>query len=56
MKTETIENMPKSAKISFVVKNEIVFFNCTKEMIDRAVENETRRKAYFRIDEWENIP
>lgn len=57
MKTERIKNAPESAKIPrVVIKNGMMFINCTKETIDRAVENENRRKAYFRIDEWENIP
>ena len=41
--------------IPFVVNNGIMFFNCTKETIDKAVENENRRKAYFRIGEWEDM-
>lgn len=53
MKTVTIENAPEQATI--VVKNGMMFINCAKETIDRAVENENRRKAYFRIDEWENM-
>lgn len=57
MKTERIENAQESEKIPrVVIKNGMMFINCTKETIDRAVENENRRKAYFRIDEWENIP
>lgn len=53
MKTVTIENAPERATI--VVKNGMMFINCAKETIDRAVEKENRRKAYFRIDEWEDI-
>lgn len=57
MKTERIKNAQESEKIPrVVIKNGMMFINCTKETIDRAVENENRRKAYFRIDEWENIP
>lgn len=56
IKTERIENTPESVKTLRVMINGMMFINCTKETIDRAVENENRRKAYFRIDEWENIP
>lgn len=57
MKTERIKNAQESEKIPrVVIKNGMMFINCTKETIDRAVENENRRKAYFRIDEWEDIP
>ena len=56
MKTERIKNAQKSEKIQYVVINGMVFINCTKDMIERTVENENRRKAYFRIDEWEDIP
>ncbi|MBQ3342524.1 MAG: hypothetical protein IJG84_11550 [Kiritimatiellae bacterium] len=51
-----IEQESDSPKIPFVVKNGMMFFNCTQDTIDRAVENENRRKAYLRIGEWENIP
>lgn len=53
---EVIEQKSDSPKIPFVVKNGMIFFNCTQDTIDRAVENENRRKAYLRIGEWENIP
>lgn len=53
---EVIEQESDSRKIPFVVKNGMMFFNCTQDTIDRAVENENRRKAYLRIGEWENIP
>lgn len=57
MKTERIKNAQESEKIPHVViKNGMMFINCTKDMIERTVENENRRKAYFRIDEWEDIP
>lgn len=53
MKTETIERAPESAKTPCVVMvNGMMFINCTKETIDRAVENENRRRAYFGIGEW----
>ena len=53
VKTEEKKGDPQ--KIT-CVKDGIMFINCTKETIDRVVENENRRKAYFRIDEWEDIP
>lgn len=56
MKTERIKNAQESEKIPYVVINGMVFINCTKDMIERTVENENRRKAYLRIDEWEDIP
>ena len=54
--SEVIEQKSDSPKIPFIVKNGMMFFNCTQDTIDRAVENENRRKAYLRIEEWENIP
>ena len=53
---EAVDQPKESAKIPFVVKNGMMFFNCTQETIDRAVENDNRRKAYLRIGEWEDIP
>jgi hypothetical protein len=53
---EAVDQPKEAARIQFMVKNGMMFFNCTQETIDRAVENENRRKAYFRIDEWEDIP
>lgn len=55
MTDKTEENKMDSGRIPFVVNNGIMFFNCTKETIDKAVENENRRKAYFRIGEWEDM-
>lgn len=52
---ETVDQPKEAKKIPFIVKNGIMFFNCTQETIDRAVENENRRKAYLGIGEWENI-
>lgn len=49
------EKKRDSPKITCVVKNGIMFFNCTQDTIDRAVENENRRKAYLGIGEWEDI-
>ena len=49
---EVIEQKSNSRKIPFVVKNGMMFFNCAQDTIDRAVENENRRKAYLRIGEW----
>lgn len=49
---EIIEQKSDSQKIPFVVKNGMMFFNCTQDTIDRAVENENRRKAYLGIGEW----
>lgn len=56
MKTERIKNAQESEKIPRVVINGMLFINCTKDTIERTVENENHRKAYFRIDEWEDIP
>lgn len=56
MTSKTEENKRESASIPFVVKNGMMFFNCTQETIGKAVENENRRKAYFRIGEWEDMP
>lgn len=56
MKTERIKNAQESEKIPYVVINGMVFINCTKDMIERTVENENLRKAYLRIDEWEDMP
>lgn len=53
---EVIEQKSDSPKIPFVVKNGMMFFNCTQDTIDRAVENENSRRSYLRIGEWENIP
>ena len=53
---EAIDQPKESARVPFMVKNGMMFFNCTQETIDKAVENENRRKAYFMIDEWEDIP
>ena len=47
-----IEQKSDSPKIPFVVKNGMMFFNCTQDTIDRAVENENRRKAYLGVGEW----
>lgn len=52
---KVIDQPKESAKIPFVVKNGIMFFNCTQDTIDRAVENENRRKAYLGVGEWEDI-
>ncbi len=49
---ESIEQPKESPKIPFVVKDGMMFFNCTQDTIDRAVENNNRRKAYLGIGEW----
>ena len=51
-----IEQPKEAPKIPFVVKNGMMFFNCTQETIDKSVENENRRKAYLGIDEWGEEP
>lgn len=53
---EAIDQPKESARVLFMVKNGMMFFNCTQDTIDKAVENENRRNAYFMIDEWEDIP
>ena len=52
---EAVDQPKESAKIPFIVKNGIMFFNCTQDTIDRAVEKENRSKAYLGIGEWEDI-
>ena len=52
---ESVYQPKESKKIPFVVNNGIMFLNCTQETIGKAVENENRRKAYFRIGEWEDM-
>ena len=53
---ESIDHPKESKNIPFMMNNGIMFLNCTQDTIDKAVDNENRRKAYFRIDEWEDIP
>lgn len=52
---EAVDQPSEAEKIPFIVKNGIMFFNCTQETIDRAVENENRREAYLGIGELEDI-
>lgn len=47
-----IDNDDSGPRIPFAVVNGMMFFNCTQETIDKAVENENRRKAYYGIGEW----
>lgn len=47
-----VEQKGDSPRLGFVAKGGMLFFNCTRETIDKAVENENRRKAYLGIDEW----
>lgn len=49
---KVIEQKTDAPKIAFVAKNGMLFFNCTQEAIDKAVEDDNRRKAYFGIGEW----
>lgn len=49
---KVIEQEDDSPKIGFVAKGGMLFFNCAQETIDKAVENENRRKAYLGIGEW----
>lgn len=50
---EVIEQESGSPKIGFVAKDGMLFFNCTQETIDKAVENANRRKAHLGIDGWD---
>lgn len=50
---KVIEQEHDSPKLGFVAKDGMLFFNCTQETIDKVVENENRRKAYFGLGEWE---
>lgn len=52
MSENGIKNEATEPKIQCIVKNGIMFFNCTQKTIDNAVESENRRKAYLRIGEW----
>ena len=47
-----IANNSDEERIPFCAKGGMLFFNCTKTAIDKAVENENRRKAYYGIGEW----
>lgn len=47
-----IEQKADTPKIAFAAKNGMLFFNCTQETIDKAVEDANRRKAYLGIGEW----
>ena len=47
-----IDQPKDSPKLGFVAKDGMLFFNCTQETIDKAVEDANRRKAYLAIDEW----
>ena len=51
---KVIEQEHDSPKIGFAARGGMLFFNCTQETIDKAVENENRRKAYLGIGEWED--
>ena len=55
MTTKTEEKKRDSPSITCFVNDTLCFFNCTQDMIDKAVDNENRRRAYFRIDELEDI-
>lgn len=51
--TKAADKPKGSANIPCVVMmNGMMFINCTKDTIDRAVENENRRRAYLGIGEW----
>ena len=54
--TEAVDQKKNSARIPFVAKNGMTLFNCTQDTIDKAVENGSRRNAYFMIDGWEDFP
>ena len=43
-----------STRITCLSKDGILFFNCTKDIIDKVVENDNRYKAYLGIGEWGN--
>ena len=47
-----IEQKADAPKIAFAAKNGMLFFNCTQETIDRAVEDDNRRRAYLGVGEW----
>lgn len=49
---EVIENKTAAPRIPFFARNGMLFFNCTRETIDKAVEDDNRRKAYLGIGEW----
>lgn len=49
-----IDNDDSGPRIPFAVVNGMIFFNCTQKTIDKAVENENRRRAYLRIGEWDD--
>ena len=49
---KAIEQKTVAPRIPFCARNGILFFNCTQETIDKAVENDNRRKAYLGIGEW----
>ena len=53
---EAIDQKKEAKNIPFIVKNGMMFFNCTQDTLDKAVENGNQRKAYFMIDEWEDVP
>ena len=55
MTSKTEEKKRDSPSITCFVNDVLCFFNCTQETIGKAVENENRRKAYFRIGEWEDM-
>lgn len=49
---EVIEQKNDAPKIAFVAKNGMLFFSCAQETIDKAVEDDNRRKAYLGVGEW----
>lgn len=51
--TRVIEQKADTPKIAFAAKNGMLFFNCTQETIDKAVENDNRRKAYLGVGKWD---
>lgn len=52
---EAIEQKTAAPKIAFAAKNGMLFFNCTQETIDRAVEDDNRRQAYLGVGEWGDV-